>query len=211
MSDPWRPSLYLAGPEVFRPDALAEGERLKAACAGHGAIGLYPLQEGEAPATADDIRDHCIALIRRADAVVANISPFRGAHMDPGTAFEIGYAEALGLPVFLWSEDGRDLAERIAADPSRGVGRDAAGYLIEDFAKPENLMIVRDGQKVFASPQEAIAAATAALAASAGSRRDEARHRAIHRDTRIMVMAALAVSFAAALAAGWVVDWLAGR
>ncbi|GAB4068939.1 nucleoside 2-deoxyribosyltransferase [Ancylobacter sonchi] len=211
MPDPWRPSLYLAGPEVFRPDALAEGERLKTVCAGHGATGLYPLQEGEAPASADDIRDHCIALIRRADAVVANISPFRGAHMDPGTAFEIGYAEALSLPVFLWSEDGRDLARRIVADPSQGAGRDAAGYLIEDFAKPENLMIVRDGQKVLASPQEAIAAATVALAASVGARRDEARHRAIHRDTRIMVMVALAVSFAAALAAGWLVDWLAGR
>ncbi|GLK82474.1 nucleoside 2-deoxyribosyltransferase [Ancylobacter defluvii] len=211
MPDPWRPSLYLAGPEVFRPDALAEGERLKAACAERGAIGLYPLQPGEAPANADEIRAHCIALIRRADAVVANISPFRGAHMDPGTAFEIGYAEALGLPVFLWSNDIRDLSQRIAADPRHGADRDADGCLIENFAKPENLMIVGDGQKVRSASQEAIADAVAGLSVAAGRQREEARHRAIHRKTRIMVLAAMVVSLAAALAAGPAVDWLAGR
>lgn len=211
MPDPWRPSLYLAGPDVFRPDALAEGERLEAICADRGAIGLYPLQPGQAPANADEIRAHCIALIRRADAVVANISPFRGAHMDPGTAFEIGYAEALGLPIFLWSNDTRDLARRITADPRHGAGRDAQGYLIENFAKPENLMIVRDGQKVHAAPQDAIADAVAGVSAAAGWQREEARHRAIHRKTRIMVLAAVGVSLAAALAAGPVVDWLSGR
>jgi nucleoside 2-deoxyribosyltransferase len=37
--------------------------------------------------------------IRTADAVVADISPFRGPHMDVGRAMEIGYAAALGKPV----------------------------------------------------------------------------------------------------------------
>ncbi|MBS7546142.1 nucleoside 2-deoxyribosyltransferase [Ancylobacter oerskovii] len=210
MSDLWQPSLYLAGPEVFRPDALAEGERLKAICRDLGALGLYPLQEGEV-ADADEIRAHCIGLIGRADALVADISPFRGVHMDPGTAFEIGYAEALGLPVFLWSSDSRDLVQRIAADPRHGAGRDAEGHLIEDFARPENLMIVRGDQKVHAAPQDAIAEAVAALSAAAGRRRDEARHRAIHHHTRMMVLAALAASLAAALAAGPIIDWLTGR
>lgn len=210
MPDPWRPRLYLAGPEVFRPDAAAEGRRLEALCAAHGAEGLYPLQQSEAPADADAIRAHCIALIHRVDAVIANISPFRGAHMDPGTAFEIGYAEAIGRPVFLWSNDRRHLAARIAADPRHGAGRDAEGHLIEDFARPENLMIVRGADEVQASPEQAIAAAVAALARMTGHRRDEERHRAIHRRTRIMVVTALAISLAAALAAGWVVDRIAG-
>ena len=37
--------IYLAGPGVFRPDALEQGERLKALCAEFGFIGLYPLDK----------------------------------------------------------------------------------------------------------------------------------------------------------------------
>ena len=37
------PSVYLAGFDVFYPDALARGEYLKALCATHGLEGLYPL------------------------------------------------------------------------------------------------------------------------------------------------------------------------
>ncbi|MCT0975824.1 nucleoside 2-deoxyribosyltransferase, partial [Pseudomonas aeruginosa] len=35
--------LYLAGPDVFRADAVAHGEALKALCARYGFEGLYPL------------------------------------------------------------------------------------------------------------------------------------------------------------------------
>ena len=35
--------IYLAGPDVFRPDAFEQGERLKALCAEFGLRGLYPL------------------------------------------------------------------------------------------------------------------------------------------------------------------------
>ncbi len=35
--------VYLAGPDVFRPDAEAFGARLKAICAGHGLDGVFPL------------------------------------------------------------------------------------------------------------------------------------------------------------------------
>ncbi|MBF3251460.1 hypothetical protein HKW75_19835, partial [Pseudomonas aeruginosa] len=36
-------AIYLAGPDVFRPDAEAHGETLKALCAEFGFVGLYPL------------------------------------------------------------------------------------------------------------------------------------------------------------------------
>lgn len=36
-------AIYLAGPDVFRPDAEAHGEMLKALCAEFGFLGLYPL------------------------------------------------------------------------------------------------------------------------------------------------------------------------
>ncbi|HSI39732.1 MAG TPA: nucleoside 2-deoxyribosyltransferase [Xanthobacteraceae bacterium] len=157
---PSRPVLYLAGPEVFRPDAVAEGARLKALCTARGLEGVYPL-DGPLDADASAIRQRCIDAIERASAVLANISPFRGPHMDPGTAFELGYAQARGRPLFLWSVDARPLRDRI---PAVGAGlRDAAGDLIEDFGLSENLMITPPGAVVHTAPEAAIAAAAACL------------------------------------------------
>lgn len=192
MSRPLR--LYLAGPEVFRPDAAAEGAGLAALCREAGAEGLFPLH-----ADGVDIRQACIDMIEEADALVANISPFRGIHMDPGTAFEIGYAEARGKPVFLWSSDTRTLIERV---PARADGRDGEGNLVEDGGRTENLMIV-DGRRVWATPEQAIAEAAGALAFTV-------KNRELQRMARSWVVLALAISLFAALAAGFLVNQLVG-
>ena len=155
--------VYLAGPEVFRPDAVAEGLRLQAICAAHGLEGLYPLDGCAPDDTATAIRQRCQAGISRVDAVVANISPFRGAHMDPGTAWEIGFAEARGLPVFLWSNDVRALKERVPSVHGPDGLRDLDGHMLEDFEQPENLMIAPPGIAVWSSPEEAITAAARQL------------------------------------------------
>jgi hypothetical protein len=47
-----RPRIYLAGFDVFRPDALAHGETLKALCRAFGFEGLYPL-DGAVPSITD--------------------------------------------------------------------------------------------------------------------------------------------------------------
>lgn len=187
--------LYVAGPDVFRPDAAEQGERLLALCAAAGAEGLFPLH-----AEGVDIRRACLDMLDAADAVIANITPFRGTHMDPGTAFEIGYAEARGVPVFLWSADLRPLKER---HPSGADGRDGEGYLVEDWGKTENLMIVPDGRAVGASAEEAIGEAVAALGFTV-------RNRDLQRRTRRAVALALAFSLAAALLAGTVANRLIG-
>lgn len=189
--------LYLAGPDVFRPDAVAQGEFLKALCAAQGVEGLYPLD-----GTDTDIRRRCIAMLDEADALVANITPFRGVHMDPGTAFEIGYAEARGKRVFLWSDDPRMVAERItpAADDAE---RDGEGHLIENFGKAENLMIVRDGACVWPTADGAIKEAAVTLAHAA-------RNRQLQMTTRRLVLIAMAVSLAVAVGAGWIVNRLVG-
>ncbi|QIB35915.1 nucleoside 2-deoxyribosyltransferase [Ancylobacter pratisalsi] len=187
--------LYLAGPEVFRHDAAEEGRRLVALCRAAGGEGLYPLDT-----RGEDIRRSCIAMIDEADAIVANISPFRGHHMDPGTAFEIGYAEARGTPVFLWSNDARVLIKRIRVGSD---GRDGEGMLVEDLDKPENLMIVPDGATVWPSPERAIAEAMARL----GHVR---KNRLLQRSTRRAVLLAALISLLVALGAGALVDRLVG-
>jgi nucleoside 2-deoxyribosyltransferase len=42
--------------------------------------------------------------ISNADAVVADVSPFRGPSLNPVIALEIGIALSLGLPIFAWAE-----------------------------------------------------------------------------------------------------------
>jgi Nucleoside 2-deoxyribosyltransferase len=78
-----RPRIDLAGFDVFRPDALAHRETLKALCRAFGFEGLYPL-DAAVPSITDPgdrarwIYEANIGAIRQADIVLANINDFRG-------------------------------------------------------------------------------------------------------------------------------------
>jgi nucleoside deoxyribosyltransferase len=98
-------TIYLAGFDVFRrmrsPGASTEGAlraaRLRRAVSARqgGAAGL------SGPDTAQWIYEANVALIRRADIVMANLDDFRGpGEPDSGTAFEVGFAVALQKPVW---------------------------------------------------------------------------------------------------------------
>lgn len=156
--------IYLAGPEVFRLDALQEGMRLKALCRAHGLVGHFPLDASDFAGPAF-IYQSCLAGIIACDAVVANISPFRGPHMDPGTAFEIGYAVAIRKPVFGWSTRTDELHRRI---PHRQHSEDdlridEGRHIVEDMGLAENLMIAAGLASLHSSPEAAIAAAARAF------------------------------------------------
>ncbi|HEX7386300.1 MAG TPA: nucleoside 2-deoxyribosyltransferase [Castellaniella sp.] len=139
--------IYLAGPDVFRPDAEAYGESLKTACRLHGFEGLYPLDNAvpgglsQQDAAAWICRAN-LGLIQRADLVMANLNPFRGAEPDSGTVFEVGYAIALGKPVWGYVDDARAIAQRVAHTTQAGGHLvDEQGLLVEDFGLPLNLML----------------------------------------------------------------------
>jgi nucleoside 2-deoxyribosyltransferase len=174
------PAVYLAGPEVFFPDVEATAARLKALCAAHSLTGLFPTDAerpgGDGTPLARAIYLGNVALIDRSDAVVADISPFRGAGMDPGTAWEIGYAIARGLPVFAYSHDLRPYADRV--EPRRQGPRgpvDGDGLSIEDFGLVENLMITESVVAVEGDAEAAIARCAAMLRKRGLSRSDEGR------------------------------------
>ena len=156
--------IYLAGPAVFMPDKLARGRALKALCESFGCHGLFPLDADMGPRPdAHRIYAACIGMLLASDAVVADLSPFRGPHVDDGTAFELGFAVARGMPVFGYADDLRPLAERIAPRaPGERVDRN--GLDIEDFGEPFNAMIVGAlACPPFPAAREAIAAAAHAL------------------------------------------------
>jgi len=70
------------------------------------------------------------------DAIIANLTPFRGISADPGTVFEVGYMIGQGKPAFGFTLDSRHYRER--AD---STGLDELGHTIEDFEMSDNLMI----------------------------------------------------------------------
>lgn len=144
-------TLYLAGPDVFHPRAAHRGHQLKAACARHGFTGLFPLDQ-QVPATITTPGERAawiyranIALVERADAVLANLDFFRGAEPDSGTCFEVGYAVARGKPVLGYIPEGGSLARRIRLRHPDAIGADGLldrqGWHVEQFGLPLNLML----------------------------------------------------------------------
>lgn len=138
-------NIYLAGPDVFRPDALAWAEQARVLIEAAGHRTLLPLDNEET--TAAGIYRANLALIATADVILANLDPFRGAEPDSGTAFEVGYALALGKTVIGYVTDARAQVDKLAARTggslSRRDGRfiDADGWSVENFGLPLNLML----------------------------------------------------------------------
>ncbi len=157
--------VYLAGPDVFLPDAAAQGARLRVLCAEYGFVGCYPLDgdgDGDGDGSGDSgsgatsaaalteadahrIYQANIALIRSADVVMANLQNFRGYEPDSGTAFEVGFAAALRIPVWGYNAPSIPIVEQVPHATTDVLDlsevRDADGYLIESFGMSRNLML----------------------------------------------------------------------
>ena len=136
--------VYLAGPEVFARNAEVLAEEHKALCRQFGFHPLHPIDQPTL--TSGFIYRTNIELLNAAHAVVANLNPFRGAEVDTGTAFEVGFAIALGKPVVGYVHDAETLKDRVARmhgklELDHGVWRDRDGNLVEDFGHCLNLML----------------------------------------------------------------------
>lgn len=145
-----QPRIYLAGPEVFHPEALALGAEKQRICRAAGLDGVYPLDNAldlsglTKPAQARRIALANEHLMRSCDAAIANLTPFRGTSMDAGTAFEVGFMRALGRPVFGYSSTAHSYVDRCTAfrdAPRLPFDLDRPELEIEDFELAENLMI----------------------------------------------------------------------
>ena len=141
--------IYLAGPDVFLPDAVEIGRRKVEICARHGLDGRYPLDNPVDLAAADAslrIYQGLEAMMDECSAIIANLTPFRGPGADPGTVFELGYMAARGKFCLGYSNDPAlycDRVGRFTTITSRGGYLvDADGHTVEDFALSDNLMMM---------------------------------------------------------------------
>lgn len=140
------PRIYLAGPDVFRLDAISHFQRLADACEEFEFEALAPFDASHDAGTPRQIFEENMRMLRRADGLIANLAPFRGAEPDAGTVFEVGAAYALGIPVVAYGVGIGSYSDRVRAlygaiADERGVLRDSAGQLVEDWGLPMNLML----------------------------------------------------------------------
>ena len=146
--------VYLAGPDVFYPDAAERAARLKEMCRKRGLEGVFPLDSQvklieplEQEANGFSIFYANLKLIKSSWAMLANMSPFRGPSMDVGTAFEIGFGRALDLHIVGYTNSKTDYINRVKED----------GLLIENFGMVDNLMVhAAVCGDIFVNPEEAI-------------------------------------------------------
>jgi len=142
--------IYLAGPDVFLPDAIAIGQRKREICQRHGVTGLYPLDNAvdlAAPDASLQIFRANEAMMDEAHAIIANLTPFRGPGADPGTVYELGYMAGRGKFCLAYCNDPEIYAARAArfTTVTRGSDKrliDRDGLTVEDFGLPDNLMMI---------------------------------------------------------------------
>ena len=131
--------VYLAGPDVFREDALSHFNSLKIIAIKYNIQAVSPLDNVANPFTALTIFKANIRLIDECDAIVANLVPFRGLGVDDGTAFEIGYGFAKGKIISGYSPV-NNIPYKDQAKKKLDL-LDQEFQLLEDFGQPCNLMI----------------------------------------------------------------------
>ncbi|MCG7199646.1 nucleoside 2-deoxyribosyltransferase [Marinobacter pelagius] len=137
--------VYLAGPEVFFPPEEQQAiiTEKKNILQKHRWEGVDPLDAELSVSQEETKRQHAFRiyeanreLMDSCDAIIANLTPFRGISADPGTVFEVGYMVGQQKPAFGFSMSGLDYRQRAGA-----VDADGHGHSIEDFGLAENLMI----------------------------------------------------------------------
>jgi nucleoside 2-deoxyribosyltransferase len=141
--------IYLAGPDVFLPDAVEIGRRKVDICKSHGLTGLYPL-DNKVDLKAGDASLQIFraneAMMDEAGAIIANLTPFRGPGADGGTAYELGAMAARGKLCLGYCNDPAVYADRVRrfTQVTSHDGRliDADHLTVEDFGLHDNLMMV---------------------------------------------------------------------
>ena len=147
------PRVYLAGPDVFFPNAKTRSREKRKICAANGLCGISPL-DAKVQRTGIKPIEHGfriyranVGLIETCAAVIADISPFRGPGADPGTSFEMGYARGRGLPIFAYTTVSDLYEARLAAAFGPLARRrdqrlyDRNGIAVEEFGMVDNLML----------------------------------------------------------------------
>jgi nucleoside 2-deoxyribosyltransferase len=147
-----KPKIYISGPQYLLPNAAEYKSEQIELCEKYGFEGIHPL-DADVDFTVDGARiakDLYVALenmMKECHVIVADCNQLRGALMDDGAAYELGYCNALGKPSYGYVEKLGSLSENIVRYFSlekneTGEYVDGHGYVVgDDFGTTINLMM----------------------------------------------------------------------
>jgi nucleoside 2-deoxyribosyltransferase len=145
--------LYIAGPEVFLPNARQQMDRKAALVRQYGFEPLCPGDLDIPPQKTKKAFGLAISrvnegMMNEADGIIANLTPFRGEWADVGTVFELGYMCARGKLIAAYSNVADDHYKRLLryydnqiTEGPDGYKRGPDGLSLEDFEMADNLML----------------------------------------------------------------------
>ena len=144
---PFNYNIYLAGPDVFRKNALSRLDSLKRMSGYYGHTGMMPFDNKVEVSPSDSKTDigskiffANVGLMDKADVIIANLEPYRGPGVDDGTAFEIGYGYAKGLRIYgytqLMDKELKDITTMMF-----DLNKQKRYTELEDFGNTCNLML----------------------------------------------------------------------
>lgn len=146
--------IYLAGPDVFLPQALELSEAKRKLCATYGFKGLVPADKkldlsafSTKYAKGVAIYRANIDMMRDADLGIFHLTPFDGPSADVGTVFELGWMIATGKPCLAYTNAALHMLDRMKAlghtitTDANGWPVNEDGFRQEDFEMSDNLMI----------------------------------------------------------------------
>ena len=139
---------YLAGPDVFRSNPVKHFKEIKELCLKYNIIGISPFDNDDTNVKLFS-KEHSrliflnnIKKMQECDIILVNLDYFRGACVDDGTSFEIGYFFSLNKPIYGYSKySNKSLEEntKLMFD----ITKQPEYTIIEKFEdNPYNLMIV---------------------------------------------------------------------
>ena len=144
-----KPLIYIAGPDLFLPDWPERAARATALCAEYGLIAILPVPaipltgpgvtELSNAEGAGKVFQACREAVRKADGVIANLSPFRGSEPDSGTVVECAMSHVLGIPVIGYAS-GKGSIIPIDSDSSGRLLAPDGGW-VEQFGLSHNVMV----------------------------------------------------------------------
>jgi len=158
--------IYLAGFDVFYPNALEVLAKKKKLCEKYGFIGLAPLDnEVDFSQDKEVIREliykENVKLMNEADIFCVNLNAFRHGEPDSGTVFEIGYGTGLGKEVYIYVDSDESMLDKTRANDDEctykdGTWFDKNGLMIEDFDGMFNLMITESSTIINGNLEEVL-------------------------------------------------------
>jgi nucleoside 2-deoxyribosyltransferase len=148
--------IYIAGPDVFKPNSIEIGKEYVRLCGEYGFKGLYPLDNKvdfiqSKNKIAQDIFKANQKLIQECDIVITNLNSFRGKESDSGTVWECGYGFGLGKKVYAYISRDGNYIDQFSKDEkvyTENGFTDLQGDFIEDFDYPLNLMLSCSVEKI---------------------------------------------------------------